>query len=236
MATEADDEYYVPLVDQRVFGAGIKRKRVAFVPAENDESSSSIPTTAKPSNAANRYLSIVMKTTGPESETAPTVKPDTKEQEAPLSLTCEICGQKVFGGIGVLNSHEASIAHQMCLEHSHPPSHLDRSHVGLKYLQEYGWDPDARGGLGARREGIRVPIKAKQKNDSAGLGLLQNDEENSIRAKQKKKVHSREKDTDVVKLNAKEVRRMEEEKSRRAEKLRRSVYGEDLSRYLGPNG
>jgi len=236
MATEADNEYYLPLVDQRVFGAGIKRKRVAFVPAKNDETSSSIPT-AKPSNAANRYLSIVMKTAEPESETPSTVKSETKEQAVPLPLTCEICGQKVSEGRGVsVNSHETSIAHQMCLEHSHPPSHLDRSHVSLKYLQEYGWDPDARGGLGARREGIRVPIKAKQKNDSAGLGLLQNDGDNSNEARQKRKVDSKENHTDVVKLNAKEVRRMEEGKSRRAEKLHRSVYGEDLSRYLGSNG
>lgn len=233
MATETDDEYYVPLVDQRVFGAGIKRKRVAFVPAENDESPSSIPATTKSSNAANRYLSIVMKNAAPDPDTASTVRLDTREQKQEGPLTCEICGQEVFDGSAVLNSHETSIAHQMCLEHSHPPSHLDRSHVGLKYLQDYGWDPDARRGLGARQEGIRIPIKAKQKNDSAGLGLLQSSEQDMDRVKQKKKAPAK---TDAVKLNAKEVRRLEEEKSRRAEKLRRSVYGDDLSKYLGSNG
>ena len=230
MATEADDEYYVSLVDQRVFGAGIKRKRIAFVPAENDEST---VRAAKPSNAGSRYLSIVMKPTGADTELED--KAGEGNSQAPvMPATCEICGQKVAIGSGVLNAHETSIAHQMCLEHSHPPSHLDRSHIGLKYLQEYGWDPDARRGLGARLEGIRVPVKANPKNDSAGLGLLNNDEENLDKAKRKRK--SRVEEKHVVKLNAKEVRRIEEEKSRRAEKLRRSVYGEDLSQYLGPNG
>lgn len=230
MATEADDEYYVPLVDQRVFGAGIKRKRVAFVPARNDEPS--LPGAAG-SNARSRYLSIVMKTAGTDDSVEDKPKSEQPARQEPLTI-CEICSQKVAEGSGVLNTHETSIAHQMCLQHSHPPSHLDRSHVGLKYLQEYGWDPDARRGLGARQEGIRIPVKAVPKNDSAGLGLLHNDEEEMDGAKQKKKTQPEEKH--VVKLNAKEVRRVEEEKSRRAEKLRRSVYGEDLSLYLGSNG
>lgn len=230
MADDADDEYCIPLVDQRVFGAGIKRKRIAFVPAENIECP--ISSTAKPSNAGSRYLSIVMNK--PSSNAARATGPDSgapDAQEAPT--TCEICAQKVLEGSGVLNSHETSIAHQLCLKHSHPPSHLDRSHVGLKYLQEYGWDPDAQLGLGARKEGIRIPIKAKPKNDSAGLGLLHSDEEDMDRARQKRKPKPGE--AQGVKLNAKEVRRMEEEKGRRTEHLRRSVYGEDLSPYLGSN-
>lgn len=231
MADHTDDEYYVPLVDQRVFGAGIKRKRVAFVPAENDESP--ITSTAKQSNAGSRYLSIVMKAPSADTgTTAESAQSQLEVQESPS--TCEICGQAVSEGSGLLNSHETSIAHQMCLKHSYPPSHLDRSHVGLKYLQDYGWDPDARLGLGARQEGIRIPVKAKQKSDSAGLGLSRNEEEELDKVKQKKKATSKEKQ--VVKLNAKEIRRIEEEESRRAEKLRRSVYGEDLTQYLGPNG
>ena len=230
MAAEADDEYYVPLVDQHVFGAGIKRKRIAFVPAENDESS--MPGAAKQANAGSRYLSIVMQKVEPENRTAPSpVGQEVEAHEPPAA--CQICGQNVAAGSGVLNSHETSIAHQLCLKHSHPPSHLDRSHVGLKYLQEYGWDPDMRQGLGARQEGIRIPIKAKQKNDSAGLGLLHHDEDELDKVKQKKKV-SEEKQ--IVKRNAKEIRRIEEGKSRRAEKLRQSIYGEDLSQYLGSNG
>jgi len=227
MATEADDEYYVPLVDQRVFGAGIKRKRIAFVPAANHDSSISVP--AKSSNAGSKYLSIVMKTANPHTATATSL--DGNQQEVPS--TCEICGQKVVGENRVRNSHATSIAHQVCLEHSHPPSHLDRSHVGLKYLQDYGWDPDARLGLGAKQEGIRIPIKAKQKHDSVGLGLLNYNKEDLDTAKQKKGSWPKKNENRAVKLNAKEVRRIEEEKGRRAEKLRRSVYGEDLSQYLG---
>ena len=67
--------------------------------------------------------------------------------------------------------HEASLAHQVCLKHSHPPSHLDRTRAGMRYLSTYGWNPDSRLGLGAPgREGIREPLKGRIKHDTAGLG------------------------------------------------------------------
>lgn len=60
MSVTTDDDYYVPLVDQRVFGAGIKRKRIAFVPATTEQTS--IPKASSTTeNAGARYLSIVLK-------------------------------------------------------------------------------------------------------------------------------------------------------------------------------
>lgn len=224
------DEYFVPLVDQRVFGAGLKRKRVAFVPASSHNST--VKTNATPT-AGNRYLSIVLqKEPGSKADvvdepSSTESKPKSKTRETPV--VCDVCGQSLLEA----DSHATSIAHQICIKHSHPPSHLDRSHVGLRYLQDHGWDPDSRRGLGARQEGIRAPIKAKEKHDSAGLGLYATSEDTDIHVRQKKK---KIKEEPIVKLNAREVRRIEEEKSRRVEKLRQSLYGPDLSQYLGSNG
>lgn len=61
MANMDDDEYEIPLRDQRYFGAGIKRKRIQFVSSTSQEAAStSLPTTPSTS-AADRYLSIVLK-------------------------------------------------------------------------------------------------------------------------------------------------------------------------------
>jgi hypothetical protein len=117
--------------------------------------------------------------------------------------------------------HEASLAHQVCLTHSHPPSHLDRSRKGLTYLSSYGWDPDSRLGLGAFSQGIAFPIKAKQKDDKMGLGLVF-PEEKEWRKKEK-----------VEKLDAKKVRKLEEQDRRRREELQELFYrSDDLERYL----
>lgn len=228
------DDYYVSLVDQRVFGAGIKRKRINFVPAASETTSIVKAPPAASGSAGDRYLSIVLKKDSNLQSSA-----DKEEQADPSSEEpncnppiCPICGQATTGSDADETCHESSIAHQICLEHSHVPSHLDRSHVGLKYLRDYGWDPDARTGLGARSEGIRIPIKAKEKNDSAGLGMAYDAEEHANRVKEPKKIKAAKMPT---RLNAKQVRRTEDEKSKRAERLRQDMYGQDLSQYLGPN-
>lgn len=236
MSVTADDEdYYVPLVDQRVFGAGIKRKRIAFVPATAEQPSAPKPASSTAGNIGARYLSIVLKKEpSPQASANENDRAGSsiEEPKATQSL-CPVCGQAVSQADSENKPHELSIAHQICLDHSHPPSHLDRSHVGLKYLQDYGWNPDARTGLGARSEGIRIPIKAKEKNDSAGLGMGRDEEENTDKVKARKNAKVEE---PVVRLNAKQVRKMENNKSKQAEKLRSSVYGPDLSQYLGSKG
>lgn len=205
----ADQEaYFVPAEDQRVFGAGIKRKRVTFVPASTDESN----VLSKPKTAVgDKYLSIVLKSQ------------EQKSEEVETTVACEICGQPVK------ESHESSISHQLCIEHSHPPSHLPREHIGLKILGSHGWDPDSRLGLGASGEGIRVPIKSKTKNDTVGLGVetKQRNDGGMFEVKAAEGIKP---------LNAKEVRLQEEAGRKRAQKLQQNFYGEDLSKYLGPGG
>lgn len=229
MTTTAEEDEYIPLTDQRVFGAGIKRKRIDFVPASTPESG--LPTSSLPprsTTVGNHYLSIVLAKAVTQAE-------GQELQDQPLeSTTCPICKQPLSRPTekAALNSHESSIAHQVCLEHSHPPSHLDREHVGLKYLATYGWDVDSRKGLGAREEGIRIPIKVKEKKDTAGL-RERVDDEDVVTLKKKPVVKKQEK---PVLLNAKELRRKDIEEKKRIERLRQSFYGPDLEQYLGPDG
>lgn len=126
-----------------------------------------------------------------------------------------------------LRPHEASLAHQICLTHSHPPSHLDRTRSGLRYLSTYGWDPDSRLGLGASgREGIREPIKPRAKHGTAGLGTgLDRDGD---------PLPPRPAPVKVQKLNAKQARNKIAEDKKRAERIRKTFYQNDeVLKYLG---
>lgn len=227
---DEDEDYYLPVQDQRVFGAGIKRKRITFVPASTSESSLAIVNPSKSTSIGTRYLAIVLPKNAEETEDKNQISSDGGPGEA-VPETCAVCKQPISTNDKItIDVHESSIAHQVCLEHSHPPSHLDREHVGLRYLETYGWDPDSRKGLGARQDGIRIPIKPKEKKDTTGLRET-NDDDDKV---SKKKAVS-QKDDKIAKLNAKQVRLQELEAKAKTQKLRQSFYGPDLSRYLGPN-
>ncbi len=228
MATEEEEEYCIPLQDQRVFGAGLKRKRVQFIPGASDTTINT-PPSQKPSSPkaiGDHYLSIVL---AKSNDSKPTSVERELEKRSAEPL-CEICNLPVptapsFASVD--KPHESSLAHQVCLTHSHPPSHIDRTRPGLKYLSSYGWDPDSRLGLGVTGEGIRIPIKGKVKNDTVGLGV-------DLGKLRKKGVCPEGKEK---KLNAKEVRRLEDEGRKRRERLQEMFYrSEDLERYLGPRG
>ncbi|KIY04133.1 uncharacterized protein Z520_00825 [Fonsecaea multimorphosa CBS 102226] len=237
---DTDEDYYLPLQDQRVFGAGIRRKKINFVPASTSDSQ--LLPTSKPStsstSAASRYLAIVL----PQDDGDARENPEEEDSsaaghQAPQGIICAVCNQPISStddddALSNAN-HETSIAHQVCLKHSHPPSDLDRDRVGLRYLSTYGWDPDSRRGLGAREEGIRVPIKTKEKNDT--VGLRETADEDEMSALKRKKKHSLKKEDKIVKLDAKQVRLMDGEAKKRAAKLRQLFYGRDLEKYLGPN-
>ena len=172
-----------PGEQQRIFGAGIKRKRIDFVAAAAPTQAFQLaPRTTPPISAGDRYLNIVLKngasTEDHKSTSAEVPDPKrsaTQQQHDLKGAFCRVCNLPVdaLGNATSIAStnHESTIAHMVCFTHSHPPSHLDRSRHGLKYLSSYGWDPDSRQGLGAIGEGIRTPIKAKVKNDTAGLGM-----------------------------------------------------------------
>ncbi|KAI0171805.1 hypothetical protein GGR52DRAFT_547731 [Hypoxylon sp. FL1284] len=223
----SDPEYDIPLQHKRPFGSGLKRKRVVFVPA----SDGNLATTegnppAKPSQSiSDLYLSIVM----PEEKTAKEAA-STEEAKASASPSiCEICQLPVNQGTESEEKmqpgsrpHEASIAHQVCMTHSHPPSALDRSRMGLSVLQTQGWDPDSRKGLGVAQQGMQYPIKATPKNDTLGIGVKV---PKNLPMKNEEKVKT---------YDAKKVRKMVEEDKKRRERLRHQLYGNpDVEKYLG---
>ncbi|OJI89546.1 hypothetical protein ASPTUDRAFT_34530 [Aspergillus tubingensis CBS 134.48] len=266
---EDEDEYFLPLQDQRVFGAGIRRKRVPFVRSSEQHQqhlsttrvSSSEPATPSISTGqsiASKYLSIVLSksksnptTTPTESRPIPESEPSSdsrshseqKEEGGEDVEICPVCNLPyttpthdtsdggIEGGTGERRRHihEATLPHQLSLPHSHPPSHLDRTRPGLRYLAAYGWDPDSRVGLGPQgREGIREPVKGKVKEDTVGLGAVVPEVKDKSGDKggrgrvQKKKV-----------LNAKEARKGQLEERKKGERLRELFFqDEDVLRYL----
>jgi hypothetical protein len=162
MADADDEDHFVSLEDQRVFGAGIKRKRINFVPATNTTTTSPpnpTSTNTSSANVADRYLSIVLRNHA--TSQTPRAQPASLPVQPDLPV-CTICNLPISA------THESTLAHQLCLEHSHPPSDLDRTSHGMRYLTSHGWDPDARVGLGANAQGIRYPIKARPKYDTVG--------------------------------------------------------------------
>ncbi|KAI1103130.1 hypothetical protein F4804DRAFT_244834 [Jackrogersella minutella] len=228
MATEewSDPEYDIPLQDKRPFGSGLKRKRVVFVPASSGNlktTEENVPEKSSQS-VSDLYLSIVL--------------PKEKESGQPPSAEisdgtttpqiCEICQLPLDENIKsseklktVSRPHEASIAHQVCLSHSHPPSALDRSRMGLNVLQSQGWDPDSRKGLGSEQQGMQYPIKVKPKNDTLGIGVQV---PKNLPAKKEK----------VKTYDAKKIRKMALEDKKRYERLRRQFYGNsEVEKYLG---
>ncbi|PWY79267.1 hypothetical protein BO70DRAFT_258823, partial [Aspergillus heteromorphus CBS 117.55] len=263
---DEEDEYFLPLQDQRVFGAGIRKKRVPFVRSSDLTTTTTSSSTPTPSSTgqtiADRYLSLVLSTPPPPLPLQQQPKPDpsnpnlnlnSNPQQHPPTPTppepepepqphCEICNLPLTTQNQSQTQsqtpqpkpkpHEASLAHQACLTHSHPPSHLDRTRPGMRYLAAYGWDPDSRVGLGASgREGIREPVKGRLKADTVGLGaVVPRGGEKEKNKKKKKTVGG----AGVQKLNAKEVRKGQNEERRRGERLREMFFQrEDVLEYLG---
>lgn len=245
MADSDEDYYEVPLRDQRYFGAGIKRRRVNFVPA-----TTSLPATPSvqdgpvKSSASQRYLAVVFKKSQsePPAEEHTVVGVATQPEHDQIAQTqkekakvednediCNVCKMPVDPS-SPRDSHTSSLVHQICLPHAHPPSALDRKRKGISILSSYGWDPDARTGLGAEGEGILHPVKAKEKRDTVGLGHGKDDEDEA-RMKPKKKVKKRE---EVKKLDAGQIRKMDDLQKKKDKRLREMFYAnEDVEKYLG---
>lgn len=216
-----DDVDEIPLHRKRPFGAGLKRKPIAFVPAQDGDLNSTFQPPIPDPSIADLYLSLVLPKEASQ-------RPPKKEE------VCEVCklplasnpeeGHEETPELAVLSRkhHESSLAHQVCLTHSHPPSALDRSRVGLNILESHGWDPDARAGLGAAQQGIQFPLKPTPKDDKIGIGVVV---PKDVPKKKEK----------PQKLDAGKVRKMAQRDKKRAEQLRQQFYGNpDLEKYLGP--
>lgn len=216
-----EEEEEMPLHSKRAFGAGLHRRPIAFVPAKSGALATTSEPAAPAKSIADFYLDIVL---GKDESSASTTT------DAVPSSICEVCQLPVEEENGTQTSskktsarrHETSLAHQVCITHSHPPSALDRSRMGLSVLQSQGWNPDSRKGLGAIEQGIQFPVKAKEKRDNLGIGVKV---PKNLAAYKKEKPQS---------LDAGKVRKMAAEDKKRRERLQRQFYGNgELEKYLG---
>ena len=226
-AEEDHQEDYdnVPLHRKQPFGAGLKRKKVEFVRAQESDVTATIAAEQKASGAAvgDFYASIVLgakkKKDGPAKED----REEEKKKTEPEKI-CDVCALPIVSSVA---EHNASLAHQVSIQHSHPPSHLDRSRMGLRTLNSQGWDPDARVGLGREGEGLRFPIKVVAKDDTLGIGAVVPEE--SKAAADKKEEEKREKKS----LSAREMKAVRLREKEKAERLQQEIYGRvDVERYL----
>jgi hypothetical protein len=148
---------------------------------------------------------------------------------------CDACSLPI-PPISSSTPHAALLAHQISLPHSHPPSALPHDRTGVRLLRARGWDPDARTGLGANGQGIRYPIKVKEKNDKLGIGaLLQKPKHGDFEAdrtiRQAKRIKENNKGAG---RNGKGwLKKTIEEEKRRSNELQKLFYeSEDVSKYL----
>ncbi|KAJ2903581.1 hypothetical protein MKZ38_009634 [Zalerion maritima] len=218
----------IPLHKLQPFSAGLHRRKVNFVPASDSvlktttASNDSTSTTSR--SAADSYLNIVL-----PKEAQPDPGGATEQQASPR--VCETCklpiifqggGEPARSDSAARKAHEAGIVHQFCVTHSHPPSALDRSRMGLAVLSSHGWDPDSRRGLGAEGQGIINPIKPSPKSDKLGIGMKETLPA-AAKVEKKKKI-----------LSAKEARRHAENEKRRHQALMNQFHGNpDVTKYLG---
>ncbi|KAK5002801.1 hypothetical protein LTR28_010961 [Elasticomyces elasticus] len=232
---DSDEEHYTTsLVNQRVLGAGLRRKRVQFVPSTGGTSSTEHPTESN-GPIAEFYLSVVFGKKTPQpfapasfTEVDATAEPGPVDAEKPA--ICDICKNPIISGATSV-PHEKLPSHLICLPPRHSPLALDRKRKGLLILQAQGFDPDEPLGLGAARDGILFPVKMKGKQDTLGLGAKP--ETVDLKAK---KVKVEEKKV-VKKLDAGKMRKLHEEERKKAKKLAEIFYGDgDMDEYFGGKG
>ncbi|CBX92703.1 hypothetical protein IAQ61_005925 [Plenodomus lingam] len=204
----------VPFVQQYPFGRGLWKNHINFVPAAGDDAESTTAPSTQGKTMAEKYLAIMF----------PNGQPQPKPEAYPV---CGICGEPVKETDQ--RSHYLSPAHQAALPRAPIPSAIDRSRMGLRYMQKHGYDVDARVGLGAAGQGMLFPLVPKEKRDKFGLGI-------------DKKEHTRRRalggasafEVKQGTLDAGKIQKLAKIEKKRHEKLQKLFYGNDeVEKYLG---
>lgn len=163
---------------------------------------------------AQRYLEIMF----------PNGQPQPKPEAYP---SCGICGEPVKEIDQ--RTHYLSPAHQAALPRAPIPSAIDRTRMGLKYMEKHGYDVDARLGLGASGQGMLFPLVPKEKRDRFGLGINKKEhaQKNSLGGASVYEVKQ-------GKLDAGKVRKLAQVDKKKHDKLQKMFYGNDeVEKYLG---
>lgn len=206
-----------PFTSHRAYGRGLWRNPISFVPATPSTTPAPSPPISGQS-IAQKYLAIMF----------PNGQPAREPDACPL---CGICGAPVKETDHRI--HFLSAAHQAALPRAPVPSAIDRTRMGLKYMQSYGWDVDARVGLGAHGEGMLFPLVPKEKRDKLGLGVDRKAEERR-RGLMKGRGVARQGE---ISLDAGKIQKLAKVEKRKHDKLQRMFYGNDeVEKYLGELG
>lgn len=198
-----------PFTEQRAYGSQLWKRPIKFVPASTQAPAVAAPSKIDGRSFADKYLAIVF----------PNGLPHPKVESYPI---CGVCG----GPVKELNNrdHFLSSVHQAALPEIHTPSGIDRTRLGLRVLEKYGFDVDARMGLGASGQGMLFPIVPKEKRDKLGLGV-----DKKLVEREKKELLAPKYGT----LDAGKVRKLAVAQKKRDEKLHNMFYGDDKEeRYL----
>ncbi|KAJ4326137.1 hypothetical protein N0V94_000300 [Neodidymelliopsis sp. IMI 364377] len=218
---EEDDPRYddgdistAPFTSHPAYGRGLWKNPIAFVAAAPELPSAPFnPVDGQ--SIAQKYLAIMF----------PNGQPQPEPEAYPL---CAICGEPVKETDHRI--HFLSPAHQASLPRVPIPSAIDRTRMGLKYMQNYGWDVDARVGLGARGEGMLFPLMPKEKRDKLGLGIDKKAEE-----RRKMLINGRGvAKPGEIRLDAAKIKKLAKVEKRKHDKLQKMFYGNDeVEKYLG---
>lgn len=207
----------LPFTSHSTYGRGLWKNPIAFVPA----APATVPAPSKPvdgQSIAQKYLEIMF----------PNGQPMPEPDAYPL---CGICGEPVKETDHRI--HFLSAAHQAALPRAPVPSAIDRTRMGLKYMQSFGWDVDARVGLGARGEGMLFPLVPKEKRDKLGLGI-----DKKVEERRKGLISGRGvAKPGEIRLDAGKIQKLAKVEKRKHDKLQRMFYGNDeVEKYLGELG
>jgi len=204
-----------PFVEQRAFGRGLWKNPIQFISSAPEVSPVTTSTNGK--SMAERYLAIMF----PNGEPKP--QPDAYPR-------CGICGEPVKESDQRI--HYLSPAHQAALPRAPIPSAIDRTRMGLKYMEKHGYDVDARKGLGSSGQGMLFPLVPKEKRDKLGLGIDKKDHQ-----KRRELGGASRADVREARLDAGKVRKLAQVEKKRHDKLQKMFYGNDeVEKYLGQLG
>ncbi|CAK7232914.1 hypothetical protein SBRCBS47491_008431 [Sporothrix bragantina] len=218
------------------FGTGLHRQRVAFVKAGEAPASKSSPSSGSLSggNVSDLYLSIVMGQSTTTTTTTASAATATKTS-ADETTACEVCRLPLTSSaLAAAHHHETCLVHQVSLDHSKPPSALNRSRFGLAIMSAQGWDPDSGRGLGVDQQGMPYPIEARLRPERQALGNPPSSSQSS-RSRPTGTAASDPAPARNRKYTRKQLRAMEEDRRRRHDRLREQIMGSrDLDKYLRP--
>jgi hypothetical protein len=204
-----------PFVEQRAFGRGLWKNPIQFVSSTPE--AQPVPASTNGKTMAEKYLAIMFPNGQPQPE------PDAYPR-------CGICGEPVKEIDQRI--HYLSPAHQAALPRTPIPSAIDRTRMGLKYMEKHGFDVDARKGLGSSGQGMLFPLVPKEKRDKLGLGI-----DKKEHVKQKALGGASRADVREGRLDAGKVRKLAQVEKKKHDKLQTMFYGNDeVEKYLGQLG